>query len=78
MRRAFIALAVVSMLAAEWGLTSQIEGEGAPGSNLNTVLRLGVGVVALLGAIAVAVAKPPQAGAAHKPEQAETKAAKEH
>ena len=77
MRRAFVALAVVCMLAAEWGLTGGLESSGAPGSTLNMVLRLGVGVVALLGAIAVAAAKPSHAGAAHKPEQAEDTDAKE-
>jgi hypothetical protein len=77
MRRAFVALAIVCMLAAEWGLTSGIESGGTPGSTLNTVLRLAVGVVALLGVIAVAVAQPPRARPAHKPEQSETQAEKE-
>lgn len=72
-----MALAIVCMLAAEWGLTSGLESGGAPGSTLNMVLRLAVGVVALLGAIAVAVAQPPRAGAAHKPEQPKDKAEEE-
>ncbi len=71
MRRAFVAVAVV-ILAAEWGLTSTIESEGVPGSTLNTALKLAVGVVALLGALAVAVAKPRQAEAGSQ--QTKTKA----
>lgn len=68
MRRVFVIVAVVT-LAAEWGLTSALESEGVPGSTLATALKLAVGVVALLGVSAVALAKPRRAGSSSQQEK---------